>query len=133
MALNPELSLLHDALSRIVARAPASGQLAVLLLGGSRASEKLRESLASALGADKRIVLVSSSIAPAAPMPDANTPGGHVNAVAQSFTPRRPDLIVNVSESGGTLWIAAHTNVADPLGGPGNAGWLFALSTKDAK
>ncbi len=128
-----EESLLQDALSRIVARAPASGQLAVLLLGGAGASASLRESLEAALGADKRVLLVSSSIAPAAPMPDANTPGGHVNAITQTFSPRRPDLIVNVSEGSGTLWIAAHTNVGDPLGGPGSAGWLFALSTKDSK
>jgi len=122
-------TLLRQALEKIAARRPAHGALAVLLLGGAGAAAPMKKRLEAALAADARVQTVTAAPESLAPVADPSTPGAHVHPIHERFSPRRPELIVHVSSANDTLWIAAHINTADPLGGPGDAGWLFVLQS----
>lgn len=124
--MNEPTPLAAQAAQRVLAALPATGPYAVLLQeGGGSLAEPAAKALREALACDKRIVFSNVVRQPLAPVADASAAGGHVNAVADSVLPR-PLLVLRVSESAGTLYIAARDPGRDPLG-PAEAGWLWVL------
>lgn len=116
------------AVERIRAEGTPGTPLAVLLStgDGARASavtDALRRSLANPPG----VVFSTVQHSPQAPVADPGTPGGHVNPEGFAVTPW-PHVVVRVSVSGATLYIAARPPGTDPLGPPDN-GWTWVLSS----
>lgn len=124
--MNEPSTLANQAAQRVLATLPKGSPYAVLLqLGEGALAEPAGRVLQQALACDKRIVFSTVVHQPLAPLPDAVAAGGHVNAVSDTVQPR-PHLVLRVSESAGTLYIAARDPGRDPLGPP-DAGWLWVL------
>ena len=123
---SPAASLASQAAQRVLAQIPANGSYPVLLqVGAGSQAEPAGKALRHALACHPRVVFSTVSRHTLPSVPDSSTAGGHVNPVADTVQPR-PLLVLRVSESAGTLYIAARAPGADPLGPP-DAGWLWVL------
>jgi hypothetical protein len=124
--MNEPSTLPSLAARRVLDMLPAASPYPLLLqVGEGLLAEPAGKALRLALSCDKRIVFSTVVHRALAPVPDSSTAGGHVNAVADTVQPQ-PLLVLRVSESAGTLYIAARQPGDDPLGPP-DAGWLWVL------
>jgi hypothetical protein len=124
--MNAPSTLASQAAMRVLATLPAGHPYPVLLqVGEGPLAERAGKSLRLALACDPRIVFSTVVHEALGPVPDSSTVGGHVNAVADKVQPQ-PLLVLRVSESAGTLYMAARDPGRDPLGPP-DAGWLWVL------
>lgn len=124
--MNSQKTLVNQAALRVLATLPPGSSFPVLLqVGEGSLAEPAGKALRLALACDTRIVFSSVVHQALAPVPDSSVASGHVNAVADTVQPR-PSLVLRVSESAGTLYIAARDPGRDPLGPP-DAGWLWVL------
>lgn len=122
----PAQTLAQQAARQVLAGLPAGAGYPLLLqVGDGVLAGQAGQALRAALACDARIVFASVRHEPLAPVPDASTAAGHVNAVADTVQPW-PRLVLRVSESAGILYIAAREPGSDPLGPP-DAGWLWVL------
>ena len=121
----PAAALADQAAQRVLAALPAGPYPVLLQVGEGALAEPAGRALRQALACDRRIVFATVVRQALPPVADISVAGGHVNAVADTLQPR-PLLVLRVSESAGTLYIAAREPGSDPLGPP-DAGWLWVL------
>jgi hypothetical protein len=123
----PADALVPEAVSRLRAAMPPSGDYCILLvIGSGEAAAKAAAGLREALEREPRVRFARVTPRPAPPVEDPHSPGGHVNAVEYVIEPR-PHMVVSVSESQGRYYFAAREPGADPLGP--SSDWLWVLSS----
>jgi len=123
----PVDAMLREAVKRLLAAMPASGNFTILLtIGPGEPAAQAAADLRQTLARDPRISFATATREPGPPVADAGTPGGHVNTVEWRVEPP-PQLVVHVSEKDGLHYVAARLPAGDPLGPPTH-GWLWVLS-----